>query len=395
MIYIDRKISEIVLSSSRVFPIVTLTGPRQSGKSTLAKKLFPEHEYVSLENPDQLARAQDDPKSFLRHGQKRMILDEVQVYPILLSYLQGLVDSWKEPGHFILTGSAQFQLLEGITQSLAGRTALFSLLPLSLEELVNYGFTFDPIDWQALILKGFYPRVYEQNQDLLIYYRSYLQTFVERDVRQLAQIKSFTDFQRFLRLIAGRVGQLTNFSSLAGELGLSQPTIKSWVQILEASYIVFRLEPFHENLGKRIVKSSKLYFYDTGLLSYLLGIENINQLDRDPLRGSIFENFVIADLIKYRWNRGKDHHLYFFRDNHGLEVDILFQQGHRLKPIEVKLSASYNSEFGKKLRIFSELIGERNMQPEIIYTGRDEETINGIRLTPWTNQGLNTFESDN
>jgi predicted AAA+ superfamily ATPase len=388
MSYIPRKISDIVLSASRAFPIITLIGPRQSGKTTLSRKLYPEHEYVSLENPDQLLKAQDDPRSFLRNGNKPMILDEVQVYPALLSYLQVIVDENKQPGQFVLTGSAQFQLHEGISQSLAGRTALFSLLPLSLEELMMAGENFYPYRWQAPLLTGFYPRLYEIKQDPLVFYRSYLQTFVERDVRQLAQINSLPDFQRFLKLLAGRVGQLCNFSSLAGELGLSQPTIKSWVHILEASYVVFRLPPYYENFGKRIVKSSKIYFYDTGLLSYLLGIETEDQLDRDPLRGSVFENFVVADLIKYRWNRGKDHQLYFFRDNHGLEVNVLFQKGHQLKPIEIKLSATYNSDFGRKLKKFVELAGERSVDPEIIFTGDHEQMIEGIKLQPWPDMNL-------
>ncbi|MCX6130402.1 MAG: ATP-binding protein [Proteobacteria bacterium] len=390
MSYIPRKISEIVLESSRTFPIVTLTGPRQSGKTTLAKMLFPSHEYVSLENPDQLLRAQEDPKSFLRHGKKPMILDEIQVFPLLMSYLQGMVDDRKQAGQFILTGSAQFQLLEGLSQSLAGRTAQFSLLPLSIEEILASGRQLRPSEWQSILCKGFYPRLYEMEQDALIFYRSYLQTFVERDVRQIAQINSLPDFQRFLRLLAGRTGQLSNFASLAGEIGVSQPTIKSWVHILEASYVVFRLSPYYENFGKRIVKSSKIYFFDTGLLSYLLGIETPEQLDRDPLRGSLFENFVVAELLKYRWNRGKEHQLFFFRDNHGLEVDLIFQQGHHLKPIEIKLSASYSPDFGRKLRKFSDLLGERALPSEIIYTGEGTELINGIQLSPWPGMNLSS-----
>lgn len=381
---IKRKISDQLTAARAVFPIITVTGPRQSGKTTLAKELFPDHHYLSLEDPDVRALAIEDPRALLRQGQDAMILDEVQRQPELLSYIQGMVDKNKCNGQFVLTGSAQFQLMQSVTQSLAGRTAVFSLLPLSMEELKAEGFSFDSNNWQAPLLKGFYPRLFEQNQDHTLFYRSYLQTFIERDVRQMSNISSLPDFQRLLRLVAGRVGQLMNYSALAGELGLSVPTIKSWLNILEAAFVVFRLEPYFENFGKRLVKSHKIYFYDTGLLCYLLGIETTNQLDRDPLRGHLFENFQLSEWIKYRWNRGKDHRLYFFRDNHGLEVDALFESGRSIHAVEIKLASTYGAHLAKPLEQFRAIVGERCQSQTLVYTGAAVNMSAGIQASPWT-----------
>jgi predicted AAA+ superfamily ATPase len=350
----------------------------------LAKELFPGHHYVSLEDPDVLALAVEDPRALLRQGQDAMILDEVQRRPELLSYVQGMVDKNKRNGQFVLTGSAQFQLMQGVTQSLAGRSAVFSLLPLSMEELKGEGVSFEAHAWQPPLLKGFYPRLFEQPQEHPLFYRSYLQTFVERDVRQMANISSLPDFQRLLRLIAGRVGQLLNYSALAGELGLSVPTIKSWVHILEASFVVFRLEPYFENFGKRIVKSPKIFFYDTGLLCYLLGIETANQLDRDPLRGHLFENFLLCEWIKYRWNRGKEHRLYFFRDNHGLEVDAVFESGRSLHAVEIKLASTYGAHLIKPLEQFRAIAGDHCQSRALVYTGAALSLSDGLQASPWT-----------
>ena len=380
--YINREIEKTTLSLAKQYPVITLTGPRQSGKTTLVKKLFKNHEYVTLEDPDIRDMARPDARAFLNRGEKGMVIDEVQRVPEILSYIQGIVDSKIKAGQFILTGSHQFSLFDNITQSLAGRTAILKLLPCSIVEVSKLTASFKKEDY---IFQGFYPDIYNSKKNSTIFYRNYFETYIQRDLRQLITIKDLTVFQKFVRLCAGRTGQILNTSSLANDTGISVPTINSWLSILEASYILFRLPPFFENLGKRLIKSPKLYFYDPGLAAYLLGIENVNQVARDPLLGSLFENLVICDLIKSRFNQALDHNLFFYRDSNGVEVDLLFRQSSRLIPIEIKSSSTFNSEFLKSLHYIKNLLPSKIDTGYLVYAGEQQRKIADISLIHFTN----------
>lgn len=360
------------------YPIVTIIGPRQSGKTTLVRNTLPEKAYVNLEAPDTREFALADPRGFLNRYPDGAILDEIQRAPELLSYIQTIVDqNPKKKGFYILTGSHQLELHQAISQSLAGRTALLTLLPMSLYELQGAG-----IDesLNESLLKGGYPRIFSDKLDPTKAYRNYIQTYLERDLRQIIQVKDLNQFQRFLRICAGRIGQLFNLESIANDIGVSSPTIKQWLSILEASFIIVRLQPYFENFGKRMIKSPKLYFTDVGLATYLLGIENEGQLDRDPLRGNLFENLVFLELLKYRLNQGLDPHLYFFRDNHGHEVDLIYQSGNELIPIEVKSGQSFNKDQLKNLKFFVELSENRSPKQYLIYSGEQEQNVSSAEV---------------
>jgi predicted AAA+ superfamily ATPase len=354
------------------YPIVTVVGPRQSGKTTLVQHAFPEKKYVNLEFPDIRAMALQDPRSFLEQFSDGAILDEIQRTPELLSYIQPLVDEKDQKGMFILTGSHQLELQEAISQSLAGRTALLTLLPLNLTELKDAGFDLSVDEW---MLKGGYPRIYKDQLDPTKAYRNYFQTYVERDLRQLIQVKDLIQFERFIQILAGRIGQILNMEEIGGEVGISSHTVKQWISILEASFIVFRLSPYFENFGKRIIKSPKLYFNDVGLASYLLGIQNEIQLSRDPLRGNLFENAILLELKKYQLNRGLDPSFFYYRDIQKNEIDILYKKGNNLIPIEIKSSKTYHSEFIEKLHYFQTLAKERAPKSFLIYAGETEQRI--------------------
>lgn len=332
----------------REYPIVTLLGPRQAGKTTLARQALPDYDYVNLEQPEIRQFAEEDPKAFLAQFTGNVILDEIQRQPELLSYLQVSVDADPRNGRFVLTGSHQLALREAIGQSLAGRTALLHLLPLSIAELNQN----DPGSRKAeeYIYQGFLPRVHDQRQRPTPAYSNYYQTYVERDVRQLINLKDAAQFEKFIKLLAGRVGQLMDHTSLAGDVGVSSNTIKHWLSILEASFVVYKLPPYFDNFGKRVIKSPKYYFTDTGLLSFLLGIESAAQVARDPLLGHLFENMVVMDFAKNLYNQGKLANLYFYRDSNGLEVDLLFQQSRNLIPMEIKSSTTYKPELLKSLK---------------------------------------------
>ncbi len=372
-----RTLTSYIQELAKKYPVVTLLGPRQSGKTTLVKMAFPKKPYVNMEDFDNRSLATLDPKSFLQTYPNGAILDEIQRVPDLLSYIQVRVDEGDYKGMFILTGSHQALLHQAVSQSLAGRTALLRLLPLSLEEIRDAQIS-DSIE--TIILQGGYPRIYKENIPASNAYSSYFQTYVERDVRQILQIKDLIQFERFIRLTASRVGQLVNYASLASDVGVSAVTIKQWIAVLEATYILVRLEPYFENFGKRLIKSPKLYFTDTGLACYLLGIDSTEQLIKEPNYGNLFENWVVIELMKARYNRALDPRLYFYRDVAGKEVDLLFQKGNQLIPIEIKSSKTFSSSFLEGLHYFHEQTPKRALGGALIYGGEKTQQINALQL---------------
>lgn len=360
------------------YPVVTITGPRQSGKTTLCRKVFPDRRYVSLENLDTRQFAKEDPRGFLAGLEKGAILDEIQNAPELLSYIQTVVDEKGDNGQFVLTGSQQFEVTNAINQSLAGRTAILKLLPLSIEELGALGVE---LSVDQLLLSGFYPRIWKDRLDPAEALANYLATYVERDIRQLIAIKDLGLFQRFLTHLASRIGQLLNISSLAADTGVSQQTARNWMMLLEASFIIFRLPPFFANIGKRLVKSPKLYFYDIGLAGHLLGIENQLHVSRDPLKGHLFENMVVIEALKYRFHRGKRSNLHFYRDSNGNEVDLLFGIGPDNFPIEIKMGMTVNHDYFKGLDRFSALF-QVPQGRGILYGGSEQQERTGTLIYP-------------
>ncbi len=366
---IQRTIEPVLIKLAGQYPVVTITGPRQSGKTTLCRKVFPEYGYVNLEAPDIRSFAIDDPRGFLASHSNKVILDEIQRAPQLLSYIQAIIDNKRQAGQFILTGSQQFEVMNTISQSLAGRTALLKLLPFSLAELRS---AYQPGSIDNLILSGYYPRIHDQQLNPTQAMGDYFETYVERDLRQLSAVKDLSLFERFVRLCAGRTGQLLNLQSLGNDAGISHACARSWLTLLEASYIVFLLQPWYANVSKRLIKSPKLYFYDVGLASYLLGLENETQVSRDPLRGNVFENMVVIEALKFRYNRGKRNNLFFYRDSNGNEVDLLAQQGRDLSAIEIKAGATINPDYFKGLRQFRKTVGEEwNVAAGVVYGGED------------------------
>jgi uncharacterized protein len=357
-------------------PMITILGPRQAGKTTLAKEAFPEKPYVNFEKLDLRLQALEDPQGFLQRFPEGAIFDEIQEIPSLLSYLMVFVDEKNQNDLFVLTGSHQAKVKEGVSQSLAGRTAIFRLLPLSLFELQ------EDRTIEEAILYGGYPRAQQLSFPLTNLYSSYYQTYVERDISSLSNIHNLNQFAVFVKLLAGRIGQLLNLEGIGGEVGVSASTIREWISLLEASYIIFRLTPYYENFGKRLIKSPKIYFTDTGLASYLLGIENGEQLQRDPLRGNLFENLIILELMKARYNQGLDPNLFFYRDSHGKEVDLIYQKGRELVPIEIKSSQTYNSSFLDTLRSFEALAKERAPKSFLIYGG-EPGRVHSTTLLKW------------
>ena len=374
---IPRQLEAELRQLAEEFPVVTVLGPRQSGKTTLARKIFKSMPYVNLEAPDVRRRIQDDPRSFFEDHPNGALLDEIQRVPELLSYIQVLVDENPGMGRFVLTGSHQLELQEAISQSLAGRTGLLTLLPLSIGELEGANIRQDLDEY---LFKGFFPRVYNDNLSPTKNYRAYFRAYIERDVRRLVNVKDLATFEKFIRLCAGRVGQVLNMSSLGNEVGVSGHTIKHWLSILEASFVVILLQPYFENFGKRHIKSPKLYFCDPGLASYLLDIETITQLKRDPLRGNLFENLVVLELIKERYNQGKEHHLFYYRDSQQNEVDVIYKRSNDLIPIEIKSSKTYHSKFLKGVNFFESLVGERCPEKYVVYGGADGHKIKDAHL---------------
>ena len=373
---IKRQIAEELTATAREFPVVTITGPRQAGKTTLARMHFPDYAYANLEAPEVRLLATSDPNAFFSQFPEPLIIDEIQRVPELLSSIQARADNSQKRGQYILTGSHQTRLHEAVTQSLAGRTAILRLLPLSLEELKAAGIVHNR---DELIYRGFMPRLYGENVEPTRLYRNYLQTYVERDVRQMVNVKDLVEFENFMRLLAGRVGQVLNLSSLANDLGVSSTTLKEWLSVLEASYLIFRLNPYFENIGKRVIKSPKLYFTEIGLASYLLGIEGAGMAERDPLRGNLFENMVVIEALKARLNAGREPELYFYRDNKGNEIDILLRKNRTLIPIEVKSAMTFNREFTKGITYFQKIYPSAQ-DGYIIYAGELTPTLDRARV---------------
>jgi len=382
---ITRDVEATIHSLLRGFPIVTITGPRQSGKTTLARAVFDHKPYLSLEDPDVRQMALDDPRGFLGRLPDGAVLDEVQRAPELLSYLQTRVDADGRMGLFLLTGSQQFGLMSGITQSLAGRTAFIELLPFSIHELVRADL--EPADLDTMLFTGGYPPLYDRGLSPRTWLSAYVTAYVERDVRQVLKIQDLDAFQRFVRLCAGRSGQILNLSSLATDCGITHNTAKAWISVLEASYILFQLRPHHANFSKRLVKSPKLYFYDVGLLCRLLGIQEPSQLATHPLRGSIFETFIVSELVKTRFNKGESPGLYFWRDSNGNEIDVIAETGTKLTPIEIKSGQTLNRDFFTGLKRWTTLAGDTAVSPTLIYGGTGKRVHKGVNVYGWEEAG--------
>jgi hypothetical protein len=363
------------------FRVLTITGPRQSGKTTLSKAAFPHKPYVSLEAADERAFARHDPRGFLARFPDGAIIDEAQSVPDLFSYIQTLVDEDQRPGRFVLTGSQNFGLLARITQSLAGRVAILHLLPLSMGELRAGGVALGDIDeW---LYRGFYPALYRGTIDPSNWHAAYVTTYLERDVRQIVNVHDLGSFQRFLALCAARTGQLLNLASLASDCAIAQSTARAWLNVLEASYVVHLLQPHHANLGKRLVKTPKLYFHDVGLAAFLIGIQDAKQLSTHPARGALFETFVIGEFLKYRFNAGLRSNLYFWRDNIGTEVDALVEDPRGLFPIEIKSGRTYQDEFIRSLRLFCNYAGAKVFGAGLVYGGDDSYSRQGVTVRSW------------
>lgn len=381
VIYIPRDAESRLKHFSSGYPVIVVTGPRQSGKSTLVRHAFPDYRYVSLEDLDYREFAETDPRSFLNQFCNGAILDEVQRCPSLFSYLQTHIDESQQPGEYILTGSQQFGLLSGITQSLAGRAALLTLLPMSYGELERGGKIGKDLD-QALF-NGAFPPIFDRGLDPHPWHGNYVRTYLERDVRQLIRVQDLGSFQRFLRLCAGRTGQLLNLSSLANDCGITHNTAKAWISVLEASYILHLLPPHHQNFNKRLVKTPKLYFLDTGLAAWLLGVRNCAQLMAHPVRGALFETWVVSELLKARYNAGETPNLYFWRDRSGHEVDLLIDLGTHLVPLEIKSGQTLNRDFFSGLAFWQQMAGEVSGRAWLIYGGDSRQMRSSVSVLPW------------
>lgn len=379
---IQREISSQLLKVASKMPVISITGPRQSGKTTLARMCFPEYDYVNLESPDVYEAAVSDPRLFLSQFNKGVIIDEAQRFPDLFSYIQTLSDERNRPGEYILTGSQNFLLSEKISQSLAGRVFVTHLLPLSISELQSAQTT-NTEDLETTIFRGFYPRIHQMDMEPELFFPSYIQTYVERDVRQIVNVSNLFLFQKFLRITAGRVGQLLNYNSIANEVGVDLKTVKSWFSILESSFIAFFLQPHHRNFSKRILKTPKLYFHDTGLVCNLLGIRKKEELSNHWAKGALFENMIIADVMKGFLNRCITPPVYFWRDSTGNEVDCLIDAGNNIKCVEIKSATTISSGFFKGLDFYRRLNPEA--EPILMYGGNTNGLRNNGKILAWNN----------
>ncbi len=377
--FINRELGRTVLEAASYFPVLCVTGPRQSGKSTLVNHLFPHYRQVSLEDLDVRAAAMSDPRGFLDQTDSGMIIDEVQRVPELLSYIQGIVD--RQPDRrFVLSGSSNFSLLRSVTQSLAGRVGMFELLPMAYSE-VREGIAEQSLD--EILYNGFYPAVCAKKNVARFLYPSYMKTYLERDVRDLLQVRNLMQFNTFIRLCAGRIGSLFNATELAGEVGVDSKTITAWLSILQASYLIFLLPPYFANTRKRLVKTPKLYFCDTGLACYLLDIESPEQLTRDKMRGPLFENFVVMEALKHRYNAGRESNLFFYRDSNKNEIDLLLLTQQKIDGYEIKSSSTFHPDFTSKLVKMSEYVSGDIGRRAVIYNGTLENSQSEVQLYNW------------
>lgn len=376
---INRKLSEQIKKYSEKFPVLAVTGPRQSGKTTLVKSVFPDYKYVNLEEIDKRQFALEDPKGFLTQFKGKLIIDEAQYAPDLFSYIQVFADNSGEMGNYVLTGSQNFLLMERISQSLAGRVAIFTLLPFSCEELVASNNSEE--NYQNHIFKGFYPAIYDRKLEPHEWYPNYVNTYIERDVRNTLNVANLLQFRQFMQICAGSVGQLINFSSIGNSIGVSNNTIKNWFSVLEASFVVFRLQPYLKNAKKRILKSPKLFFYDTGLVCDLLGIQSVNQLNTHYAKGALFENFIILELLKNALNRNEKQDLYFWRDSNANEIDCIVDKGDRVVPIEIKSAQTISTSFFKGLDRFDEIYHTQNKT--LVYGGEEDYQRTSYNILSW------------
>lgn len=383
---IARDLAPQLEAAARSFPAVTLTGPRQSGKSTLCRAVFPDHGYANLEAPDQRDFALHDPRGFLKQFPRGGIIDEVQRAPELASYLQPLIDEDPTPGRWVLTGSQNLMLLESVSQSLAGRTALLHLLPLTYAEISRFGS--HPTSLDRVLFTGGYPRIYDRRIPAADWLSAYVGTYVERDVRSVSNVGDLVTFQRFVELCAGRTGQLLNYSCLAADCGISQPTAKAWLSILETSFIVFRLPGWSGNLRKRLVKMPKLHFYDTGLACWLLGIRSPEQLARHPLRGAIFESWVVSEVVKHRANAAERSPVYFYRDTNGVEADLLIESAGAFTIVEAKSGQTVTGDMlAAPARVGETLSKLGTVRSLVVYGGSARQDRTGVSVVPWNELG--------
>ena len=378
---IPREATAVLRKVAQGYPVVAITGPRQSGKTTLARMVFPEKTYVSLEDPDQLRFALADPRRFLQGFPHGAVLDEIQRAPELFSYIQGIVDAHQEPGFFVLTGSQHFGLLAQISQTLAGRVALLELLPFSFSELQSAGVNIPSLD--HLLFQGHYPPLYDRHLSPLDWYGDYIQTYVERDVRQITAVQNLNLFQTFVRLCAGRVGQVLDMASLANDAGVAHNTASAWVSVLEASYIVYRLTPHYQNFSKRLIKRPKLYFYDTGLAARLLGIRTPDEIRYHALRGNLFECWVVSEVRKWNAHNRQQLALHFWRDHKGREIDLLIDLGGKVVAVEIKSGATITGDFFHGLEYYQHLAQDHLQQAFLIYGGDQHQTRSIATVLPW------------
>lgn len=382
MDFINRTIASSIEKQQQKFPVLGITGPRQSGKTTLLKHLFTNYEYISLENPDLREFAKEDPKAFLKKYNDRVIFDEIQRVPDLFSYIQTIVDQSGKMGQFIISGSQNFHLLNSITQTLAGRVALFKLLPLDFGELKKEKLL--PPTYSATCVKGFYPAIFDRDIDSTVFYSNYINTYLEKDVTELINIRDINSFKTFIGLCAVRCGQLLNLNALANDCNISQPTAKAWLSILESSYVVFLLQPYHENFNKRLVKSPKLYFYDTGLLCHLLNIRSKDEMVANRLKGNIFENLIIAEFQKRNCHQYLHQNYYFWQDSNKNEIDLLQQTATGFNIYEIKATETVKSSLLKNMDYFQSLLKGETLQKTLVYGGNENQERSNYTVLAWS-----------